>query len=294
MDKNHTATAHYVVQYYLMVISSYGIPRGEGWYDAGSTVYAMLDIGILDYGNRTRRVFTDWSVDASGTDYAQSDSITMDIPKTAIANWETQFYLTVRTNPSGLATFPTEGWYDRFANVTVHAPSVSSYVFQDWHVDGVPEGSGTDSVSVYMDAPHTVTAQYSQTMLYTLTISATSGGTTDPAPGTYHAVSGSIINVTAHPNDGYVFARWERDNLDAGSASLFSVVMDRNQTLKAVFSLVPASWFIPVELYWFLLPLLILLVVLLVLIFARRRRKNAKKSFNSGWTAWYYSRNLPN
>ncbi|MEM3536395.1 MAG: hypothetical protein QXF44_01330, partial [Candidatus Bathyarchaeia archaeon] len=48
MDDNHTATAHYTLQYYLIVDSQYGSPEGTGWYDAGSTAYARLNVGILD------------------------------------------------------------------------------------------------------------------------------------------------------------------------------------------------------------------------------------------------------
>ncbi|MEM4713253.1 MAG: PKD domain-containing protein [Candidatus Bathyarchaeia archaeon] len=37
MDANHTATAHYILEYYLTVISPFGTVGGEGWYESGST-----------------------------------------------------------------------------------------------------------------------------------------------------------------------------------------------------------------------------------------------------------------
>lgn len=73
--------------YYLTVVSPYGTPGGEGWYDMGDTAYATLDVGLVEesgviYG------FTGWTGDASGW-YLVSEPILMDGPKTAIAAWET-------------------------------------------------------------------------------------------------------------------------------------------------------------------------------------------------------------
>lgn len=65
MNAAHTATAHYVKQYYLTVISDYDTPGGEGWYDEGSKAYAILDYGI-EYVNGVPYWFVCWSGDASG------------------------------------------------------------------------------------------------------------------------------------------------------------------------------------------------------------------------------------
>jgi hypothetical protein len=81
MNANHTATAHYRLEYYLTVLSPFGTVGGEGWYPSGSTAYATLNTGLIDHGNGTRRVFTSWSGDASGNNYAQSNPITMNGPK---------------------------------------------------------------------------------------------------------------------------------------------------------------------------------------------------------------------
>ncbi|UCE96939.1 MAG: hypothetical protein JSV51_04985, partial [Candidatus Bathyarchaeota archaeon] len=97
------------VQYYLTITSPYGVKSGEGWYDNATNAYASLNTGIIDYGNGTRRIFTHWSGDASGTNYTSSNPILMDYNKTAVANWKTQYYLTV-TSPYG--TPGGEGWYD--------------------------------------------------------------------------------------------------------------------------------------------------------------------------------------
>jgi hypothetical protein len=71
-------TGNYVPQYYLTVSSPYSTIGGQGWYDSGGTAYASLGSGVVDHGNGTKRVFTNWNGDASGTNYAQSNPITMD------------------------------------------------------------------------------------------------------------------------------------------------------------------------------------------------------------------------
>jgi parallel beta-helix repeat protein len=72
---------------------------------------------------------------------------------------------------------------------------------------------------------------------YALTITATFGGTTDPAPGTYSYTANSTVQVTAIPNTDHPFDHWELDSANVGSANPYTVLMDKDHTLKAVFEL---------------------------------------------------------
>ena len=240
MDANHTATAHYRLEYYLTVLSPFGTVSGEGWYPSGSTAYATLNTGIVDHGNGTRRVFTSWSGDASGDNYAQSNPITMNGPKTAVANWKTQYYLTVRTDPPAIITIPGEGWYDQSQSVQLIAPTVSGYTFQYWDVDGVSQGTGVTTITVAMNAPHTATAHYTpQVTTYKLKIETTTGGTTDPAPGTYTYAAGTQVQATAIPSNGYIFDHWELNGTNVGTTTTYTVTMNANYVLKAFFKAAP-------------------------------------------------------
>ncbi|MEM2702757.1 MAG: PKD domain-containing protein, partial [Candidatus Bathyarchaeia archaeon] len=323
MDANHTAIAHYVLEYYLTVTSPFGTVGGEGWYQSGTTAYATLDTGLVDHGNGTRRVFVNWSGDASGTNYAQSDPMIMNSPKTAVANWKTQYavtftqtgsdvaptvtytadtdptetvpftvwvlagsqityayqdivlgaapgvryiltsvnppspqivnapftvsasyqvqyYLTVLTDPPGIATIPGEGWYNPAQSVQLNAPAVAGYTFQYWDVDGVSQGSGVNPITVVMNAPHTATAHYTAVVpTYTLKIETTAGGTTNPTPGTYTYAAGSLVQVTAIPSSGYVFDHWELNGTNVGTATTYTVTMNNNYVLKAFFKAAP-------------------------------------------------------
>jgi len=69
---------------------------------------------------------------------------------------------------------------------------------------------------------------------YTLTISATAGGTTDPAPGSYVYDEGTEVTVTAIPDEFYEFDHWELDGA-VRSENPIDVLMDADHTLHAVF-----------------------------------------------------------
>jgi hypothetical protein len=76
---------------------------------------------------------------------------------------------------------------------------------------------------------------------YTLTITATTGGSTSPPVGTHIYTEGTVVNVTALASTGYLFDYWELDGANVGSANPISGVIDANHTLNAVFVLAPVT-----------------------------------------------------
>ena len=93
MNGPETAIANWQTQYYLTVSSAYGTAGGAGWYNSGTSATATVTPLTVAGATGTQYVFTGWSGDASGTT-SPSNAITMNGPKTAIANWQTQYYLT--------------------------------------------------------------------------------------------------------------------------------------------------------------------------------------------------------
>jgi hypothetical protein len=71
---------------------------------------------------------------------------------------------------------------------------------------------------------------------YTLTMTSTSGGTTNPAPGNHTYPEGTLVSVTATAFTDYVFDHWELDSEDFGSDNPTNVTIDTNHTLEAVFT----------------------------------------------------------
>jgi hypothetical protein len=208
MDANHTATAHYTLQSYLTVTSPYDTPSGQGWFDSGSIAYATLDTGTVDHGNGTRRLFTSWNGDASGTDYAQSDPILMNGPKTAIALWKTQYYLTMSTNFGTVN--PGSGWYDAGSTFPINAtpPSAVSgerYVWNGWTGTGNGSHTGTNNpASITMNAPIDEVASW--THQYYLTVTSPYDSPT-PTSEWFNAETSITASVTS-PWAGAVGTRY--------------------------------------------------------------------------------------
>jgi fibronectin type 3 domain-containing protein len=159
-----TVTATYLTQYYLTVTSAYGTTTGAGWYSSGATAYAGLTSGTVSGGAGTQYVFTSWGSDASGTNYVQSNAITMSGPKTATAGWHTQYYLTVTSangNPTG------QGWYNAGASAPFSVTTPASggtgiqYLLTSWTGSGSGGYSGSSSSSsVTMNNAITETANW--------------------------------------------------------------------------------------------------------------------------------------
>lgn len=74
-----------------------------------------------------------------------------------------------------------------------------------------------------------------------LTVSAGVGGTTSPVPGVYSHGCGSSVSVTAIADSCYVFDHWMLDGNNVGSANPYSVLMDDDHALHAMFTYSPPS-----------------------------------------------------
>jgi hypothetical protein len=69
---------------------------------------------------------------------------------------------------------------------------------------------------------------------YTLILSATTGGTTNPEPGTYTYDGGAEVTIRATPNSRYEFSSWSGDA--SGTYSPIQIVMDLDKSITANFT----------------------------------------------------------
>ncbi len=154
-----TYTADYTTQYYLTVESGFGSPRGAGWYDSGSTADISVTANVEQSG--ARHTFTGWSGDYSGN--GASASVVMNKSKKVTASWQTDYLLTVVSeygDPQG------GGWYSSGSEATISVTSpigvIIRQVFSGWSGD---YSGDTASVSVILNEPMTITANWSTDML---------------------------------------------------------------------------------------------------------------------------------
>jgi uncharacterized repeat protein (TIGR02543 family) len=198
MGSNITEQAVWERDYYLTVNSANGTTSGTGWYNAGSSAYAAISPTTVAGTTGTQYVFTGWSGDANGTS-SPSNAIIMNGPKTATANWKTQYYLNVS---SVNGTVGGSGWYDSGTNatatlgsLTVDGATGTRYIFTNW--SGNASGNTSPSNNITMSGPKTAIANW-QTQ-YNLTL-AQSGVGSD--------FSGNVITVNDTSYNRAGFTTW--------------------------------------------------------------------------------------
>ena len=178
MDSPKSISATWRVEYFLSVVSLYGAPEGEGWYESGTMVSISVESRV-DQENGTRRVFIGWTGDISTP--SSTASTTLDRPKTASAEWKTQYelsftasglpdgtFMNITVNSlviNGTTPFTYSEWYDSQTtlelNVTKKVTSgFRLYVFDHW----VNSTGLTVSDTITVEGPDTLTAVYTQSL----------------------------------------------------------------------------------------------------------------------------------
>jgi len=244
IDKDKTLTAYYeevpVVQYTLSIRSTTGGTTnpspGDYIYNEGTVVRvtAIPNAGYqLDH----------WLFDGENIGKADAVDVTMNANHTLQAVFTVippppEYTLSIATTTGG-TTNPVPGSYKYPENTTIKVTAVpdADYNFDHWILDGV--SYTTNPITVVMSKDYTLTAYFSEVSppppeTYNLTIVATTGGTTEPIPGVYEATAGEIITVTAIPDEGYKFKRFELDG-EVKLQNPINVGMDADHTLLAVF-----------------------------------------------------------
>ncbi len=122
------------------------------------------------------------------------------------------------------------------SNATVSDTSINPV-----DTDAVPE----DAAFTFQDTD--VTPQESEALVYslcfgqrTLILSASSGGTTEPLPGTYVYDQAVRITLKASPDDGFNLEEWSGDA--SGRYNPITVTMDSDKSIQANFSPYPVEW----------------------------------------------------
>jgi len=169
---NMTITGNYVAQYIITfeetgidnsavgnIVTINGAPKSyydlpySFWADNGTIIFYSYN-GMVSSAISGKR-FNLLSVISPNAQLIVTE------PATIIGSYKTQYFLSVRTDPAGIATIPGEDWYDALQNVTLTAVTVPGYKFEYWDVDGASFAVGVTTVTVFMDSPRTATAHYS-------------------------------------------------------------------------------------------------------------------------------------
>ncbi len=106
-----------------------------------------------------------------------------------------------------------------------------------YNVDVQEEGYSSETIQGVTIVSGVTTTQdiVLQKSQYFLDLQVEGSGTLNPSIGIYSHLVGSEIAVQATPDSGWTFVYWLLDLTDVGSENPYSVTMDSNHVLKAVF-----------------------------------------------------------
>ena len=211
-------------QYTLSVTAVEGgtVSTEGGTYDEGT------EITINANANEGFR-FTGWEGNDSTS---ESLTITLNSNQTYQALFELIpiYTLTVTTSEGG--TVSTEGGeYKEGTEVEITATPDEGYRFIGWE----ESASVSETLIITLDSNQTYQALFEliPPVQYTLTLTASEGGTVSSEGGIYD--EGTEVTITATPSEGYLFVRW--DEVDISTSSL-TIKVSSNISLTAIFSAV--------------------------------------------------------
>lgn len=140
------------------------------------------------------------------------------------------------TNPT-----PATYIYEETVEIPVTAIPEQGWSLSHWVLDGVDIGA-ENPYTINMDRGHRIKAVFIEftappPLNYTLSIEAPDGmGTTDPATGEYVYDEDETISITANPDTDWIIDQWIIDGTDSGNETTILVNMDRDHSVKAVFT----------------------------------------------------------
>ncbi len=148
------------------------------------------------------------------------------------------YNVNVSADPAEYGSVSGGGSYQEGTTITVTATPYSGYVFKGWY-SGATRRSTSTSFTFTVTQNEWLKAEFGkQNCTVTLSAVESSWGTVTGA-GTY--ANGTRVTVTATPNPGYLFERWEYYNETSGKWSLqntvasFSWAIEWDVVFRAVF-----------------------------------------------------------
>jgi hypothetical protein len=204
-------------------------PSSGTFYDSGTVVNvsATPNSGF---------VFSSWTGPVSNT-----NTVTMTAPQSITANFTAQTGVTINV-PAGISyTFNGQtvtgtqtfnvapGTYALSTTTPQVLGAGSRAVFASWS-NGQPRSHDVTVGSAAVSITGTFTTQFQ----LTTAAAPSNGGAVTPSSGTFYD-SGTVVNVSATPNSGFVFANWTGAVASTNSAAT-TVTMDAAKSVTANFT----------------------------------------------------------
>jgi uncharacterized repeat protein (TIGR02543 family) len=227
MTQSSTVTANFTPQTFSVSTgtspSGIGQVTGSGNYQYGQIVDILASATTPGYS------FNYWSGDSSGS--VNPLSLIIDSNLSLTANFGlAEHSLILNAGVGGSVT--GSGTFNYGSLSSIQANPSEGYTFTEWIGNGVADSSAS-STTVEMIADRNVSAIFSQNR-YQLTLYAGEGGTVSEDGNFTH---GEHANITAIPNEGFSFVKWNGDGITSSFSPSTTVEMNQNQSVSALFSI---------------------------------------------------------
>ncbi len=156
MDGPKKATANWKTQYYLTVISEWGNPTGQGWYDAGTLATFSVSTPVSN-SRGVRFVLSRWIGTEGGYSGSEASStVVMNGPTAKQAIWTTQYQVVYAVSGNALqVTLPPTEWVNSGASATGKFTQSRTNMAGDTRCNYIG-----DNRTAVVTEPITVTATY--------------------------------------------------------------------------------------------------------------------------------------
>jgi hypothetical protein len=179
--------------------------------------------------------FLRWEVNGVISGFENKVTITMNKNQTVTAVFvKNACKINIDPALKGGSISPNKTIFECDKEVILTAKPERCYTFTDWN--GACSGNDP-SCTLMMDTDKTISANFVKSDLSLKLIAEHGKITSAPAKSSY-ACDQQVI-LTAKPDTGYVFVRWEGDI--TGSTNTVRVKMDSNKEVKAIFEAIPVK-----------------------------------------------------
>ena len=242
MSSDKNITANFIdlsLEEYTLTVGSTGL--GNITLDPPGGIYLEGTPVTLTAVPASGYLFSNWIGDFSSTNNPATVIMTSDKSITGIFTEipPNQYSLNVNISGNGsVVNNPAGNVHNAGTLVTLTAIPDPGYEFSGWSGDLT---GASNPASITLDANKIITASFTEIPPeeYTLTINAGSNGnvTLNPAGGTYPA--GTMVELTATANAGFLFNGWSGDA--SGNSNPLTITMDGDKTINAGFNHGPGS-----------------------------------------------------
>ena len=201
---------------------------GCGTYEGGAAC-TLTATGNVGYA------FTHWTKDGEMVSTNATYSFIVSENASFVANFESASYtITTTVNPEVGGTITGAGTFGHGATATLTATANEGYTFVNWTKDGETLSTNATYSFTVTEAGNYVANFESNSYAVTATVNPQVGGSVIGSGSYEH---GSMVTLTAIPNEGYRFVNWVKDGETVSTSATYSFTVTENGNYVANFEL---------------------------------------------------------